>query len=223
MNKFNFSEFIDEFYKKVDGIPFENSDFQNLVYVLLSQKTPARLMRALSLQMEGRIAALRHVHYESKRDEVKMKRFRAILADETESEYNREMAEIDLEEIMSKQIEKQKLIKDAEHTLMFLKSFFDKMPVFSREDFESEEHQHFSMKLESAQRRMALNPNTTGIVESLENMTIDAQFIANLLPEVFGGCIEKFLEIRKNLEFNFDSKILLEERNFTSLAQPSTP
>jgi len=54
----NIPEIINKFYSQAEHIPFENSDFQNLAFVVSNQQTPERMLRAAIMKQSSILSAL---------------------------------------------------------------------------------------------------------------------------------------------------------------------
>lgn len=135
------------FYARADAIPFGNSDYQNAVFVEAAGITPERAYRAVLLNLNERLEALRSAYYNLKREDVEIRRLEAKIAADGVNEFDREIAVIDLEEKRIQRRQTEKLVKDALHTASFWESQLQKYPAFTREQFEAAEPDHWTFNL----------------------------------------------------------------------------
>lgn len=172
---------VDAFYKRVADLPFENSDFQTLFFVVVSQQTPERAYRAAALQLHSKLKALRTAYYQLRREEVELKRLTEQV-EQAADPYDRELAAIDLEEKQAQRIETQKLVADAQHTVALLQQLLDQFPAYTRAEFEAGEATHFERRL-NRQRNLALTHGpAAGAAESLCNLQNDLPALAEHVP-----------------------------------------
>lgn len=168
-------------------IPFENSFFQNEFFVLAAQYTPARAYRAICLRLFNKLQALNEYTFRQKRAEVDRDEKRLLLENET-NPFKRRRLQIDLDELEANALWTDKLVadcmQDVEHLLRIHKQF----PVYTREQFELEEHDHFLLRLT---RQDALG--TPGAKESLLNIEHDMPALQQMCLEGVG----KYLEAQK--------------------------
>ena len=155
-------------------IPFENSDFQNRVFVVAAQQTPGRAYRALGLQMFSKIQAVKSYLIDQQRKEIDREEKEAKLADPNTSSFDRRRLELDLLEMDQAKPWNEKLLNDALHELSCLYAEYQKFPAYSREMFEREEAVHFDARLK---RQLVAN----GSQESLLNMQQDRPQLEALL------------------------------------------
>ena len=149
-------------------IPFENSRFQTLAFVVSAQQTPGRAYRAILLRMDDRIRAIKHFMFSRRRAEVDRDEKLAKIQSEDTSEFDRRRLQIDLEELSSGEVASKKLLNDALVELGVLYAELKKLPEYSRASFEAEEETHYRLKL-----MRQVNTRGNGSLESLENMNVD--------------------------------------------------
>jgi hypothetical protein len=159
------TEIQDAFY----DIPFENSHFQNEVFVLSSQITPERAYRALGLRMSAKIRALKENSFNERKNEIRIAELKEQIESTDFSRWDKMRAQLEIEQIESNYIYNNKLKNDAIQELNTLYAHFKALPRFTREQFELAERNHFQQKL-----TRQVN-NITGGVESLINMREDTQ------------------------------------------------
>jgi hypothetical protein len=159
------TEIQDAFY----DIPFENSHFQNEVFVLSSQITPERAYRALGLRMSAKIRALKENSFNERKNEIRIAELKEQIESTDFSSWDKMRAQLEIEQIESNYSYNNKLKNDAIQELNTLYAHFKALPRFTREQFELAERNHFQQKL-----TRQVN-NITGGVESLINMREDTQ------------------------------------------------
>jgi len=148
-------------------IPFENSDFQNEVFVLASQITPERAYRALGLRMHAKLRALRENYFSEKKRQITLMELEEKLTSPDVSKWDKMRAEIEIEELNAGVNYTKKLKNDAIRELECLYKHFKALPKFSRAEFESAERNHF-------EQRLTRNANgISGPNESLINIAND--------------------------------------------------
>lgn len=162
------ADVLEEVERLSFDIPFENSRFQTLAFVVAAQQTPGRAYRAILLRMDDRIRAVKHFMFSRRRTEVDRDEKLARLQSEEISEFDRRRLQIDLEELASSEVSGKKLLNDALVELGVLYEELKKLPEYSRAAFEAEEDAHFRLKL-----TRQVNTRGNGALESLENMNVD--------------------------------------------------
>jgi len=169
--------FVDKFYDKFWEIPFENSEFQNLNFVINSENTPGRAYRHIGLRMSSKLSALQEAYFgrkkeelENRKIEIEIKKLQKQL-EETKDEFEQEtlkcdieLKQIELEQKASGKKYSDKLIRDAITELDTLNQALKQLPEFNKESFEKEEEQHFVLKLEEDLRGIK------GAMKSLQDM-----------------------------------------------------
>lgn len=173
---------IDEILDSSHDIPFGNSDYQNKVFVLGSQVTPARQFRALTLRLRDRINALREAYYSLQKEDIDLEEMAEKLSGKLDK-YDQARMLIDREQKLSQRKDTQKMVDDALHEVNYLVSLWRGMKHPTHEEFEAEEQLHFEKVLQ----RQALG--ITGALESLADMglaiTEKGELVSaeNVLPE----------------------------------------
>lgn len=161
------SELQDAFY----DIPFENSNFQNLCFVVGSQVTPARAYRALGLKITNKIQALREAKYALLKEDIDIDELRHTI-ENSQDIYARRRAELDLAHKLENRPFTMKLINDAVAEVAYMYSMFKLMPKYTREEFENEEQKHFKLRLDR---------QDNGIVGHLESKLNMEHDVSNLI------------------------------------------
>jgi hypothetical protein len=149
-------------------IPFENSQFQTEQFVINAQLTPARAYRAIGLRMFNRIRALREAQYGRMREDIDIEELQVKIDNPSTDEFERRRAWVDIEQKLESRRYTDKLINDALKELDVLYRHFKALPNYSRDEFEAEEREHFTQKLNRQLRGI------TGARESLADMQNDA-------------------------------------------------
>lgn len=147
-------------------IPFENSDFQNRVFVVAAQQTPARAYRAVGLRMFAKIRAVKEYQYAQAKLAIDIEEREAKIADQETNPFERRR--LDLENIKAQDESGwgKKLLNDALRELNCLYAEFKKLPKYTRAQFEAEEKSHFMASME--RQIKAPGPHA-----SLANMVVD--------------------------------------------------
>lgn len=164
-------DILKELEKTFFDIPFENSDFQNKVFVIAAQETPARAYRAIGLKMFSKIQAIKELKFTRQLEEVDIDEKQAIINKLDSSVFDKRRAQIEIDRILSARGYADKLLNDAIHELNFLYSELKKFPQYTREQFELEEYQHFEKKL-----TLQIETHGNGSLQSLAAMKIISEF-----------------------------------------------
>jgi hypothetical protein len=154
-------------------IPFENSDYQNEVFVLASQITPERAYRALGLRMHAKLRALRENYFGEKKRLITLGELQEKIASPDFSKWDKMRFEVEIEEMNSNLHYTEKLKNDAIKELECLYKHFKSLPQFTREQFENGERNHF-------EQRLTRNANgINGPSESLVNIAEDMKALVS--------------------------------------------
>lgn len=180
-----------ELHGRWAGIPFENSDFQDLTFVAGSQHTPERAYRAICLRLFSKLQALRETYFRLKREEVRIRQLEQTLSGEMDP-FARELAELDLAELQLQRQDTAKLAADALHTVAHLKVLMDRFPAYSREEFEAGEETHFRISLERqaaglvgpAESLLNLEQDATLLLQAVQDPTLPARQHASTLHQL---------------------------------------
>lgn len=182
-------------------IPFENSMYQNLAFVLAAAHTPARAYRSLGLKMISKIKAIEELKFARKLEAINIEEKQAILSgsllksDGTQySEFDKRRAEVEIERSQTANRHTDKLLNDAIIELNYLYEIFKEFPRYTREQFESEEELHFHLKLDTQIKSAQIGGSAAGSIESKINME-EAQRFKQLLKHVRDGkALPQFFE-----------------------------
>lgn len=133
-------------------VPFGNSDFQNQTAIVNWELTPYRALRHSSLRINDRLQALNECYYNLKENDVKIRRIdRQIerLNKNKPEDFDLDVEDLENEKakILSTYPYTQKLIKDAIQEINSLSPVVESIWKITREQFESEEKDHFIKKL----------------------------------------------------------------------------
>lgn len=161
----NAEDIVKEIEEAFFDIPFENSQFQTECFVINAQLTPERAYRAIGLRMHNRLRALREAQFHRMREDVDIDELRhQIHHDPTLSPWDIRRKEITIQEKLSNRSFTDKLINDAIKELNVLYFHFQRLPRFTREQFEAAEAAYFEQSLT---RQLQ---GVVGAAESLANM-----------------------------------------------------
>ena len=196
INDLKIEQAIHEFYSQADTVPFGNSDFQEIAFVISSQQTPERMYRAAVLQQNACLKGLKEAYFQLKREELEIEELEFELK-RPDSEFKRRRLEIDLAEKKLNRIGFEKLVKDALHTYSLLKDIISHMPKPTREQFELAEPVHFKAKLERQRNLLVQHGSASGPVEALLNIETDVNLLIESIPEA-----KKLLEGGQYAEHN---------------------
>ena len=148
-------------------IPFENSQFQTENFVLAAQVTPERVYRAIGLRMHSKVQAVLEAKHARAKEDIDIEELQAKIDNPDTSEFDRRRAQLDIDFKLANRPYTDKLMNDALTELNILYSHFQKLPRYTREQFELGERKHFDIKL---------NRQLTGVqgaAEALVNMGQD--------------------------------------------------
>ncbi len=159
-------ELLTAIEKKFFDIPFENSSFQNKNFVIQAQKTPARAYRAIGLKMFAKLNAIKELKYGRQLEDVDLDEYRHTIASSDDT-FSVRRAHIEIAKALEGRGYTDKLLNDAITELNFLLNELKKYPEYTRESFELEEQQHFTVRLNSQ-----LQAKGIGALESMDNMRI---------------------------------------------------
>lgn len=123
-------------------IPFENSDYQEFSQVIAAEQTPARSYRHLLLRMRNKIDALDELKNTVNLLQIELEELKHI-SDTHKNDFTRRKALVKIQSKTSKLDYVAKLTNDAIHSLSVMYGWLQKFPTYTREQFESEEKEHF--------------------------------------------------------------------------------
>ena len=148
-------------------IPFENSQFQTENFVIAAQVTPERAYRAIGLRMHSKVQAVLEAKHARAKEDIDIEELQAKIDNPDTSSFDRRRAQLDIDFKLANRPYTDKLMNDALTELNILYSHFQKLPRYTREQFELGEREHFDTKL---------NRQLTGLqgaAEALVNMEQD--------------------------------------------------
>ena len=155
-------------------IPFENSDFQNSMFVVAAQQTPGRAYRAIGLRMFAKIRAIKELGFGRRLEEIDIAEKQAKIDDPATPHFDKLRAQVEIDKAIDQRAWTDKLLNDALKELGCLYGEFKKLPTYDRAQFEEEERLHFQLKLERQAQ------GQTGALESLANMNTDATMLEQM-------------------------------------------
>lgn len=156
-------------------IPFENSRYQTKMFVIQAQQTPARAYRSIGLQMMGKIQAIKEMKYSRDLEDVDIDEWQSLIESTDTSAFEKRRLNIKIRKALDGRSYTDKLLNDAIIELNCLYDEFQKYPKYTREIFESEEEEHFSLKLANQ-----IKSGGNGALMSLETMQSGSEFIKRL-------------------------------------------
>ena len=158
---------IGEVQEAFFDIPFENSAFQTDAFVVAAQITPERAYRAIGLRLTAKLRALNEALFSTKKLQIDILELEDRIADPKTSKFDRMRAEVELEQKRSGEWMTRKLVRDAEVEILQLYSHMQKLPRYTREEFERGELAHFKERL------LRQSVGASGAFESLLNVNQD--------------------------------------------------
>lgn len=165
INETTINDVINKVYESFNDIPFENSDFQNDQFVINAQITPERAYRALGLRLTSRIRSLQEAYFGRKKEEIDIAELQEKINDPETNKWDKMRHELDIQQKLSQRKYTEKLINDCIHECNRLYALYEKMPKYTREQFEAAEKTHYTLRL----TRQA--QGIQGAHESLLNMS----------------------------------------------------
>lgn len=169
---------LNEIEERFYSIPFDNSAYQNRVFVLAGQLTPARAYRAIGLRMFHKIRALREAKYDMQLQDIDVEENKYKINLGSTTIFDKQRLEIKNKKIIEARTYSEKLVQDAIKELDTLYAELQKYPRYDAESFENEEELHFQVSME---RQLEAEGN--GVVESLQNMHKDSPLLNKMLDD----------------------------------------
>lgn len=198
LNQFDQGSFCDElknmenlWYSKFKDIPFGNSLYQEINFVVGARLTPGRAYRQIGLRAQELLVNLRDAWYKYKLNSLHIKKLQQKIAS-TDDELDREIFSVKIDQKSGENLIQKKLIRDAIVSLQFMFSVLELFPEYSGEKFEAEEAVHFQINFDRQ-----LN-NIVGAIEGKRNMFIDT----DLLIENLENPMNIFLDHTQRLSAN---------------------
>lgn len=139
-NKFD----LQQFSNAVKHIPFGHSGFQ-IENFISKKETPERAYRQIMLEMNDKLIALKQCEFRRKRIEIDIKELDIKIA--ISSGFEKQRAEVDLEEKLFTLSIENKLIEDAIIELNIYETLRKKFPQYTRQEFESSEYDYWKNRL----------------------------------------------------------------------------
>jgi hypothetical protein len=170
----NVLEELDEAYF---DIPFENSKFQNEMFVIASQITPARAYRAIGLRLSAKIRAVKEYMFSRESTAIDLEENEYLMSLEETSSFEKKRLELKKKQIIDSQKYSEKLLNDALHEISFLYSQFKNLPKYTREQFEQEEELHYHLDLEQNHK---IGSSYMG---SLVNMSVNHDMMNKMIED----------------------------------------
>jgi hypothetical protein len=139
-----FNDAIQNVEKRALNIPFGNSKWQ-IDSIVAEAQTPERAYRALLLNFESRFNDLKSGSINRRKQENKVKQLQKQ-ADTELDELKREALLLEIEEIVTNFEYENKLASDCIEELKYIQGMIEKMPEYSRAEFEAAEAGHFELR-----------------------------------------------------------------------------
>lgn len=175
----NVHDVLGEIEEAFYDIPFENSEFQTRAFVVAAQQTPARAYRAIGLRMHSKIQAVKEYIYNQEKTKIDLEEKQWMLDQPDISSFEKRRIQLEINKIIDGEAWGKKLLNDAISELNVLYDEFRKLPHYTRAQFESEEYNHFNLRLH---RQLSAN----GAQESLLNMTEDLHQMPKRIEQSVG-------------------------------------
>ena len=146
---------VKEFEKAFFDIPFDNSAFQNVHFVVQQQLTPGRAYRAIGLRMSAKIRALQEAFFNLQAEEIDLAELQEKRDNPETNKFDALRANLEIQRKLANRSYTDKLVNDAIVELKTLYTEFKKLPQYDREKFEAEEHTHFDIRLKNQMHGIA--------------------------------------------------------------------
>lgn len=140
---------VQDVEKAFYDIPFENSAFQNINFVVNQQLTPARAYRAIGLRISAKVRALKEAYFGRQIEDIDIAELEAKRDNPDTTKWDRMRAEVEIQKKLSNRNYTDKLINDAVCEINTLYAEMKKLPRYSRSEFEAEERSHFEIRLQN--------------------------------------------------------------------------
>lgn len=199
----NTNEALLNIEKRFFNIPFENSNFQNNAFVVAAQITPERAYRAIGLRIHSKLRALQENYFNERKSEIRIGELQELIDSSATSKWDKMRYELEIEQILTARPYTEKLKNDAMQEIACLYAHLEKLPEYTREEFEAGELQHF---IETSKRQ---TNGITGGEESLVNMIKDVPALEAYKEAVLQITDNKQLDI---LRLNMQNQLVTKEQ-----------
>jgi hypothetical protein len=154
---------------KMKQVPFGNSAFQ-IANFIAQQETPERAYRNILLQLDAKRTAMKECEFRRRRREIDIAENEKMMI--TAIDYEKERCQVNIDEAKFYLDKEIKLIEDCIIEIKVYESLLEKLPAYSREDFENGELEYWKARLLGNAKREILSNNTisSGVLESLEKI-----------------------------------------------------
>lgn len=200
---------IDDINKASLEIPFGNSEFQNLNFVINGEITPARMLRHCLLRLNDRISALRETYYNIELEKIDLEEMQEKLEVES-NKFEKRRLTIKIEQKKVNRISTDKLIKDCMVEIETLYTAYSKLPKYTREEFELEERKHFELLLTRDAYFNLNSSSASGQLQSLDAMNSDCSLLEDSV-KTNGESLKKLIDDARNY-----TKIIEDVKNATT-------
>jgi hypothetical protein len=156
----------------MENVPFGNSQFQIEAFIA-GEETPERTYRTVLLQLNEKLNALQECKFRRKRLEIDMTELEEKIAS-SKNKFEVERAKVDLEEKQWRLDNEVKLINDCGFEIEKYQEILDKLPKFTREEFDAGEHRYWQNRLldDAKRQHIALGYVDAQTIKSLQQVGV---------------------------------------------------
>lgn len=173
-------EIIEEINLASQEIPFGNSDFQNINFVVKAELTTGRAYRACLLRLNDRLNALRENYYNLELEDIDIEEMEEKVKNENTDKFEKRRLLVKIEQKKVNRSYIKKLVDDAIIEVETLYKAFKQLPKITRKEFEQEEQKHYELKLTRDAQLAVSFGGVAGQIKSLEDMG-GLDFYANIV------------------------------------------
>jgi hypothetical protein len=139
-----YSNVIENINQRYQDIPFGNSKWQ-MDSLIAAEQTPERAYRHLLINFQKRFNDLKSCSINRRKAENKVKQIQRQIEKETDELILEELS-LEIEEITCGWEYENKLAKDCVVELEYMNSMIEKLPRFTKDEFEAGENEHFKLR-----------------------------------------------------------------------------
>lgn len=150
---------LEALYDHVSEIPFGQSATQNRAFVIGAEMSGARAIRTAALNLQSKLRDLRAYRINCKRAEIKKKQLELKIKS-AEDGFDKELLQLDLEELLGGEIGKDKMLNDLLHEIRTLAVAVFNSKKISRDEFEANEIQAYASRF---LKQVHTNDNVFGL------------------------------------------------------------
>ena len=175
------SKVVEEVNKASQEIPFGNSEFQNLNFVLGSEITPERSYRHCLLRLTERLNALSDAYYTIQLENVDIEEMEDKISKWSTSKFDKKRFKIKIEQKKYNRKQTEMLVIDCLREIDTLYTAFKTFPKFNNKEFELGEREHFEKLLTRDACFNLTAPTALGQLQSLSYMKSDLKLLDETL------------------------------------------